>query len=278
MIWELGGGRRLDFQARPQLMGVVNVTPDSFYDGGRYNDPHTAVERVLEIVDEGADVVDIGGESSRPPIYGEANPVSVDEECKRVLPVVEAVRRRSPVAVSIDTTKAEVARRAIDAGADIINDISALDDGDMAEVCASSGAPIILMHRRGTPATMQLDTHYDDLLGEVRSFLQERIDTARGAGISPNSIAIDPGLGFGKSIEGNFALIKHLSVFCGLGYPVVVGASRKSFTWKPFGLSPEQGLEGSLAVAVLAVAGGANVIRTHDVGATLRAVGVAKAP
>ena len=278
MIWDLKGGRQLDFRQRARIMGILNVTPDSFYDGGRYVDPQCAVDRVLAMVDEGADVVDIGGESSRPPIYGRAAQVPAGEEVDRVLPIVAAVRRQSSIPISIDTTKAGVARQALDVGADIINDISALaEDPHMVEVAVSSGAPVILMHRRGTAATMQQNTRYDDLLSEIRDFLEDRVRVAVEAGARADRLAVDPGIGFGKSVTANFALIKHLSVFARPGHPVVVGASRKSFLWKPLGLSPEQALEGSLAAAVIAVANGADMIRTHDVAATARALQVAEA-
>jgi dihydropteroate synthase len=248
VIWDLKGGRQLDFRQRARIMGILNVTPDSFYDGGRYVDPQCAVDRVLAMVDEGADVVDIGGESSRPPIYGRAAQVPAGEEVDRVLPIVAAVRRQSSIPISIDTTKAGVARQALDVGADIINDISALaEDPHMVEVAVSSGAPVILMHRRGTAATMQQNTRYDDLLSEIRDFLEDRVRVAVEAGARADRLAVDPGIGFGKSVTANFALIKHLSVFARPGHPVI------------------------------AVANGADMIRTHDVAATARALQVAEA-
>ena len=277
MIWKLGI-RELDFRARAQIMGILNVTPDSFFDGGRYAGRQAAVVRALEMVEEGADIIDIGGESSRPPVYGEAPQVSLEEECARVVPIVEEVRRHSDVPISVDTTKAEVARRALQAGADIVNDISALrDDPEMVEVAASSGAPVVLMHRRGTPVTMQKNTWYEDLLGELKNFLTERIAAARAGGVALERIAVDPGIGFGKSVEGNLEIIRHLGEFAELGCPILVGASRKSFIWKHMGLKAEEGLEGSLAVAVLSVAKGANILRVHDVAATVRAVRMAEA-
>ena len=277
MIWKLGS-RELDFAARAQIMGILNVTPDSFFDGGRYAGRQAAVARALEMVEEGADIIDIGGESSRPPVYGEARQVSLEEECARVVPVVEEVRRHSDVPISVDTTKAEVVRQALQAGADIVNDISALrDDPEMVEVAASSGAPVVLMHRRGTPVTMQKNTWYEDLLGELKNFLTERIAAARAGGVALERIAVDPGIGFGKSVEGNLEIIRHLGEFADLGCPILVGASRKSFIWMPMGLKAEESLEGSLAVAVLSVAKGANVLRVHDVAATVRAVRMAEA-
>jgi dihydropteroate synthase len=259
-------------------MGILNVTPDSFFDGSRHLDPGLAIEHGLRLVEEGADLIDVGGESSRPPVYGQAATVPAAEECRRVLPVIAGIRRQSSIPLSIDTVKAEVAQRAIDAGADIVNDISALqDDPGMLAVVASAGVPVILMHRRGTPATMQQDTHYDDLLAEVRGFLEERAAVARAGGVPAERIAVDPGLGFAKSRDGNLQLIRDLGFLAPLGCPVLVGASRKSFIWKILGLSPAEGLEGSLAVAALCVAGGAHIVRVHDVQATVRAVRVAEA-
>ena len=278
MIWSLRGeDRSVDFRSRVRIMGILNVTPDSFYDGGRYDEVGRAVDRALQLEAEGADVIDIGGESSRPPMYGAAAAVSAAAECRRVVPVIEGIRTRSQVPISVDTTKAEVARQALSSGADIVNDISALGDPEMATVAAEAAAPMILMHRRGTPATMQLDTRYDDLLGEISGFLRSRIDVAKAAGVDGRNLAVDPGLGFGKSIGGNLILIAELSRFRSFGCPIVVGASRKSFLWKPLGLSVEDCLEPSLVAAALAVARGANAVRVHDVAASLRAVRTAEA-
>ena len=275
MIWELGS-RPFYFGDQVQIMGVLNATPDSFYDGGRYCEPGVAVERGLELVEEGAAIVDIGGESSRPPMYGVAEEVPVAEECARVLPVVAGLRRQSDVPISVDTVKAEVAHQALEAGADIINDISALrHDPAMAEVAARAKAPVILMHRRGTAATMQQNTHYDDLPGAVYAFLQERVRVAHAQGVE--RVAVDPGLGFGKSPEGNLTLLGMLERFLGLGCPLVVGASRKSFIWKTLGFSAAESLEGSLAAAALAASAGVHVLRVHDVAATLRAVRLVEA-
>lgn len=270
MIWELGG-RPLCFNDQVQIMGVLNATPDSFYDGGRYCDPKVAVERGLEMVEEGAAIVDIGGESSRPPIYGVAEDVSVAEECARILPVVEGLRRQSDVPISVDTVKAAVARQALEAGADIINDISALRrDPAMVEVAAQAKAPVILMHGRNAAAAMQPNTRCDDLPGAVYSFLTERVRVAQAQGVE--SVAVDPGLGFGKSLEDNLALLGMLECFSRLEHPLVVGASRKSFIWKTLGLSAAESLEGSLAAAALAARAGGHILRVHDVAATLRAV------
>ena len=278
MIWSLRGeDRSVDFRSRVRIMGIINVTPDSFYDGGRYDEVGRAVDRALQLEAEGADIIDIGGESSRPPMYGAAAAVSAAAECRRVIPVVEGIRKRSQVPISVDTTKAEVAREALSSGADIVNDISALGDPEMASVAAEAAAPMILMHRRGTPATMQLDTRYDDLLGEIAGFLGSRMDAATAAGVDRRQLAVDPGLGFGKSISGNLTLIAELPRFRGFGCPIVVGPSRKSFLWKPLGLSAGDCLEPSLAAAALAVARGANAVRVHDVAASFRAVRTAEA-
>lgn len=272
MKWTLSSGI-LDFGSRAQVMGILNVTPDSFYD--RYDSVDAAVERGLEMVQQGADILDVGGESSRPPMYGEAVEVSCEEECLRVLPVIEKLREQTAVPISIDTVKSEVARRALEAGADIINDISAMADDGMAEVAARSEAPLILMHRRGTPATMQANTDYVDLIGEVCSYLEERIERARQAGVA--QWGVDPGLGFSKTIEGNFLLLKHMQRFANLDCPLLVGASRKSFIWKTLGQTAEEALEGSLALAVLSRAAGAHILRVHDVQASCRALRVADA-
>lgn len=275
--WGLDGGRSLVFGSRVLIMGIVNATPDSFYDGGRHLDPEAAVERGLEQVAEGADIVDVGGESTRPPLYGEIHEVSAEEEVRRVVPVIAGLRRQSAVVISVDTTKAEVAARALDAGADMVNDVSALGDADMGGVIAAAGAACILMHRRGTPTTMQLDTHYDDLVGEVAAFLRDRSAAAVAEGIAADRLAVDPGVGFGKSPAGNHTLIRNLGAFAGLGYPVFLGTSRKSFIWEPQGLTADQALEGSLAAAALGAAYGAHAIRVHDVAASVRAVRVAEA-
>ena len=277
MVWDLGDGRILDFCERVKIMGILNITPDSFYDGGRFADPTVAVERALQMVAEGADIVDIGGESTRPALYGEVVEVPAAEECSRVIPTIEGLRRHADVPISVDTTKAEVAAVALDAGADIINDISCLDDPRMAGLAARRQAHLILMHRRGTPETMQRNTRYDDLFGEISSFLVAGIALARAAGVDAGRVAVDPGLGFGKSLGDNLALLGHLDIFSAIGCPVVVGASRKSFVWKPAGLTPKEALPGSLAAAVLAAVHGAHVVRVHDVGETVRAVRFAEA-
>ncbi len=273
MIWQLSDARGLDLSERAHVMGILNVTPDSFYDGGHYQLADQAIERALAMVAEGADVIDIGGQSSRPPMYGDLVEVSVAEECSRVLPVIEGFRQRSDTPISVDTTRAQVARQALDAGADIVNDISAFtDDPGMLDVVASTGAAAVLMHRRGRSNVMQKNTNYDDLLGEVQGFLADRVDAAVAGGVARQRLAVDPGLGFGKNTASNLSLIRNVGVFTALGLPVVIGASRKSFIWKSLGLKADEALEGSLAVAVLAAARGAQILRVHDVVETVRAL------
>jgi len=255
-------------------MGVVNVTPDSFFDGGRFLDPERAVERGLELVEQGADILDVGGESSRPG----SEAVPAEEELRRVLPVLEGLRRRTDVFLSIDTTKREVARAAVDAGADIINDISAFRfDPSLLELAAASGAAVVVMHMLGTPKTMQLAPAYEDVVSEVRSFLEERAADAREAGVERERIIIDPGIGFGKRLSDNLALLNNLSAFKTTGYPVLVGPSRKSFLGALLGLPVEERLEGTLAASVLSVVRGAHILRVHDVLAVRRAVQTAEA-
>lgn len=258
--------------ARTHLLGILNVTLDSFSDGGLYFDEGRAAARAAEIAAEGGDAVDIGGESTRPG----AGRVPPEEERRRVIPVVRRVRREQPgLRISVDTTRAAIAREAIDEGADIVNDISALTfDPEMARVVADSGAACILMHMKGTPRTMQQDPSYDDLLGEISSFLDTAASRAVEAGIAPDRIAIDPGIGFGKSVAHNLAILAGLDRLCGLGYPVLVGASRKSFIGALTGLPVEERLEGSLAAGAAAVLAGASLLRVHDVGPTRRLLGV----
>lgn len=250
---------------RTLIMGVLNVTPDSFSDGGAFLDKDKAAERGLEMVSEGADWIDVGGESSRPG----AEPVDAKEETWRVVPVVEALAKKG-VTVSVDTAKASVARAALDAGAEIINDISALSfDPDMAGVCASYKAPVILMHMRGTPRDMQKETSYGDITGAVYNHLLSRIEAAVSSGIERENIIIDPGIGFGKSMEGNFTLLKNLAEFKTLGRPILIGASRKSFIGPE--LKPSERLAGTLAASALAILNGASIIRVHDVKEALQA-------
>lgn len=271
-LWTRHG--KIDMERRTALVGILNVTPDSFSDGGRYLDPEKAIARGLGLAEEGADLIDIGGESSRPG----ARPVSVEEELERVLPVVRSLRRAVSIPLSIDTYKAQVARAALDEGADLINDISALRfDPGMVSVIAAEKVPVVLMHMQGTPRTMQEKPHYRDVVEEVKGFLGERVEFALERGIRPQDVVVDPGIGFGKDLEHNLALLRGLSSLVSLGRPVLVGPSRKTFIGKILEAGPEERLEGSLAAAVAAVLAGANMIRMHDVREARRAVAIADA-
>jgi len=268
-------GRKLEL-SRTLVMGVLNVTPDSFSDGGQYIDPQKALNRAMCMIEEGADIIDIGGESSRP---GSA-PVNADEEMRRTIPIIEAIRKKSNIPVSIDTTKADVARQAIEAGADIINDISALrfDDG-MANVAADFDGPVTLMHMLGTPGTMQDNPHYDDCLAEITQFFSERLEFCDKSGIDRARIILDPGIGFGKRLEDNLNIIKNLGRFSGLGRPLMIGASRKSFIQMITGIKrdADKRIGGSLAAVFYAVRFGCNIIRVHDVAETVETIKVINA-
>jgi dihydropteroate synthase len=265
---------RIDIERRTAVMGVLNVTPDSFYDGGRRSEASKALADALAMIEEGADIVDIGGESTRPG----AEPVPEDEELKRVLPLIRAVRREAAIPISIDTYKYTVARMALDEGADVINDISALRfDPRMAALAAAEKVPIVLMHMQGEPRSMQKQPRYRDVVAEVRDFLAHRLDFALSQGIERTNIVIDPGIGFGKSLEHNYALLRGLPAVAALGQALLVGASRKAFIGRILDADADDRLEGSLAAAVAAVLGGAHIVRVHDVKQTRRAVRVADA-
>ena len=259
---------------RTRVMGVLNVTPDSFSDGGRFFDSVAAVRRGLEMAEQGADIIDIGGESTRPG----SDPVPAEEEWRRVSPVVRELAANLTIPISIDTRKPDIARKAIRAGASIVNDVTALQDPEMVPVVASSRVGVVLMHLRGEPKTMQDRPSYSDVVPEVREFLEERVRTAASRGIALEAIAVDPGIGFGKDLNHNLALLRHLDALALLGQPIVVGVSRKSFL-KRLGAGDEavDRLAGSVAAATLAVAHGAHVIRAHDVLETVRAMRVADA-
>jgi dihydropteroate synthase len=264
----------IDMTRRTMLMGVLNITPDSFFDGGRRIDPDKAIADGLSMVQAGADVLDIGGESTRPG----AQPVSAEQEQERVLPVIRGLRRATTVPISIDTYKAQVAKAALDDGADIVNDISALRfDPEMASLVAAARVPVVLMHMQGTPRTMQTEPRYADVVGEVRDFLASRVDHAVSHGIQREQIVIDPGIGFGKNLDHNLALLSNLPALAAIGQPLLVGASRKTFIGKVLNLDPNDRLEGSLAAAVAAVLAGANIIRAHDVKESRRAISIADA-
>lgn len=279
----LAGKRPLDLTQGPLVLGVVNVTPDSFSDGGAFFDAGRAVDRALELFAQGAAIVDVGGESTRPSTYGETREISEDEELGRVLPVLRGIRARTDAPLSIDTRRAAVARRALDAGADLVNDVSGLRfDEAMASAVAGAGAAVIVMHMRGTdPRTMQRDTHYTHLMGEVAAELAESLERARQAGVPPESLVVDPGLGFGKSAEGNLILLRHLAAFHSLGAAVAIGASRKGFVRKYSGVAEdapnEDRLAGSLACAAAAADAGAALVRVHDVAETVRFLAMRRA-
>ncbi len=268
-------GETWDLGNRTRVMGILNVTPDSFSDGGLWNDPARAVARAAEMLAEGADILDVGGESTRPG----AAPVDPDEERRRVVPVIRAIRREFPRArVSVDTRRAAVAAAALDAGADLVNDVSALGDPGTAEVVARAGCPVILMHMRGTPDRMQADTTYEDLLGEIAAHLAERRERALAAGIAGDRILVDPGIGFGKSFTGNEEILRLLQGLRVLGAPLVVGVSRKRFLGARTGVSvPADRVPASLAAGIAAAWNGAAVLRVHDVAATRQALAVADA-
>ncbi len=255
---------------RPRLMGVINVTPDSFSDGGRYATPQAAIDHGFRLEEEGADILDIGGESTRPG----AAPVPVAEECARILPVIEGLAGKTRALISVDTRNAHTMRAAVAAGADILNDVSALTyDEDALGVVADSGVPIVLMHAQGDPRTMQIEPKYDDVLLDVFDFLEDRIDACRRAGIPAGKLIVDPGIGFGKTVEHNLALLAGLSLLHGLGAPLLIGASRKSFIAKLTGVEPPDArVMGSIGAALAAVAQGVHIIRVHDVAATREAL------
>jgi dihydropteroate synthase len=267
-------GKQYTLGSKTWIMGVINVTPDSFSDAGMYLDKKKAVSRGLGMVEEGADILDIGGESTRPG----SDPIPAEEELLRVLPVIEGLRQKTDVPISVDTTKSEVAQAALDAGANILNDISAFRFDDRMPLLASeAGVPVILMHMKGVPKTMQSSPFYESLYQEINGFLQERIATAEAYGIKREKIIIDPGIGFGKNTEHNLSIIKNLRFLENLDRPILVGVSRKAFIGKILNLPPQERLEGSIASAILSVLNGAHILRVHDVEAVKRAVTVAEA-
>ncbi len=273
-------GREFDLARRALVMGVLNVTPDSFSERGRFADPGAALERALAMIEEGADLIDVGGESTRP---GSAV-VPVAEEIARIRPLLERLVPISPVPISIDTRKTEVARAALDLGAAVLNDVSGLradpaggGGHERARLAAEHGAGLVLMHMQGEPATMQDAPHYDDVLGEVKGFLFDAARRAEEAGVPREAIALDPGIGFGKSAEHSLALLRGTADLAAAGYPVLIGVSKKSLFGKAFGLALEDRVEAGLAAAVACVLRGARIVRTHDVRATVRALRVAEA-
>lgn len=274
--WTLKTSRReMVLGDRTRIMAILNVTPDSFSDGGRYGSHDNAIAAGLKLTEAGADILDIGGESSRPG----AETVTPEEELRRVIPVIQGLSGKVDIPISVDTTKAMVAREALAAGAEIINDISAMRfDAQMPAVIASSGAAVVFMHMRGVPQTMQQgDLHYASLTGEIIDFFRERLNAAQTAGISANRIIIDPGLGFGKSRSDNLKLLRHLAEFTVLGRPILTGPSRKSFVAQNGDREPQDRLEGTVAAVTAAIMNGSHLVRVHDVEAVKRAVAIADA-
>jgi dihydropteroate synthase len=266
--------RILPMGKRTLLMGVLNVTPDSFSDGGLFFDKEKAISHALRMVEGGADIIDIGGESTRPG----SKPLELEEELRRVIPVIESLAKEVDVPLSIDTYKSTVAQRAIEAGAEIINDISGLHfDPSLAKVAAKNDTPLILMHIRGTPETMQKGVHYDSLFSEILQYLKESIQRAESTGLDPRQIIIDPGIGFGKTAEDNLLIIKNLYEFRILGKPILLGTSRKSFIGKILNTEVGDRLEGTLSSIAIGVLNGAHIIRSHDVLQAKKAIAVADA-
>ena len=254
------------------IMGILNVTPDSFSDGGKYLEKNTAINHALEMIDEGADIIDIGGESTRP----FSNPVSLKEEISRVVPVIEGIRKKSDICISIDTTKSQVATAALNSGASVINDVSAMEvDPLMVDVALKFDCPLIIMHMKGTPKNMQDDPQYESLISDIKDYLLDRIDFIISKGINPKKIVIDPGIGFGKTIENNFEIINNLKHFTSMDFPVLLGASRKSFIGISLNLPEEDRLEGSLAANIIGFQNGAKIFRVHDVAETNKALIIA---
>jgi dihydropteroate synthase len=270
----LANGAILRLSERTHVMGILNVTPDSFSDGGRFFDTEDALKQGIALAEEGADIIDIGGESTRPG----AEPVDAGEEISRVVPVISALRERLDTPISIDTTKSEVAAAALDAGADIVNDVSAgRFDEAMLRLVAERGVPVVLMHMLGEPGTMQSAPEYADVTGEIRAFLAARAHAARAVGVPPEMIVIDPGFGFGKTREHNLVLLRDLRRFTELGYAVLAGTSRKSFIGATLDLPVGERLEGTAATVALAVAAGAAIVRVHDVGPMCRVASMVEA-
>ncbi len=248
---------------RPLLMGILNVTPDSFFDGGRYDTPDLALKRAMQMAEEGADIIDIGGESTRPG----SGPVAAQEEMDRVCPVIEAIRRETSLPVSVDTTKASVAEESLRLGATMINDISGgVFDPGILDVAARYGSEIVLMHTRGEPGTMQMNTGYADLMGEIRDYLAYSVKAALAAGIPPEKIILDPGFGFGKTLEDNYRILKNLARFKKIGYRLLIGLSRKSMIGRLYH-GEEDRLPATIALNTIALQNGADIIRVHDVRA-----------
>jgi dihydropteroate synthase len=273
LIWRVGE-RDIDCSERTLVMGILNVTPDSFSDGGQLANTDAAVARGVQMLADGADILDVGGESTRPG----SDPVTAEEEMARTLPVIERLVAEAPgVPVSIDTRKAEVAAAAISSGASIVNDVSAGADPSMFATAAETNAAMVLMHMQGDPKTMQSDPHYEDVVGDVAAFLTARLDAAVAAGLERDSLVIDPGIGFGKTLEHNLALMKNIDAFSALGRPILIGPSRKRFIGTLLGTEVDDRLEGTAAAVAWLAGSGAHIVRVHDVKEMVRVVRVVDA-
>lgn len=266
---------RKRFKDKPLIMGILNVTPDSFFDGGSFFSQDKAIDHALKMVEDGADIIDVGGESTRPG----SEPTSLEEELQRVLPVIEGIRSRSPIPLSIDTYKAAVAAAALAAGVDMVNDISALAfDCAMAETVAAGGVPVVMQHIKGTPRDMQKNPSYTDVTGEIKEFFVERIAWARTRGVDEENIIIDPGIGFGKRVQDNLAIIRELPRLKELGRPLLIGTSMKAFIGRIMGTDVlAERAEGTLASVAISLWNGADMVRVHDVAATRKVVQFMKA-
>jgi len=244
------------------IMGILNITPDSFSDGGKFLDSQVAANHAIKMIENGADMIDVGGESSRPG----AKPVLIDEELKRILPVIKAIREKSDCLISVDTYKSKVAEAALNLGADLINDISSLSfDAKMAGVISAYKVPLVLMHMQGVPQNMQLNPLYVNIINDLITFFKSKISIAKEAGVSNNMIILDPGIGFGKRVDDNFEIIRELKQICNMGYPILLGTSRKSFIGDTLGLPINDRLEGTLASVAIGVLNGAKILRVHDI-------------
>ena len=265
---------RLEFGSKVLVMGILNVTPDSFSDGGRFFSNSDIAAQIDTMVETGADIIDVGGESTRP----FAEPVSIEDELARVLPAIRLIRQRCPIPISIDTTKAEVARKALDEGVNIINDISALRfDPNMITLVRESEVPVIIMHMQGTPSDMQVDPHYGDVVVEIKDFFRERIAWAAENGIPGNRFIIDPGIGFGKTVEHNLSILKRVPEFSELECPVLIGHSRKAFIGKLLNTGVDERDVATAAISALCAMKGVSILRVHDVEKTVEAVRLAEA-
>lgn len=259
---------KLKLDGKCHVMGILNVTPDSFYDGGWHFNPNDAQKRIEEMIEEGAEIIDIGGESTRPG----SKPVNIEEELERVIPAIEFITSISDIPISIDTQKAEVARKAVEAGACMVNDIGGLRDHEMIQAVAKMKVPVIIMHMQGTPENMQKDPHYDDTVPDIRNWLEERIKAAETGGIRRSDVIVDPGIGFGKNMRHNLEILGGLDQFKDMAGGVLLGASRKSFIGFLTGADDSDRLTGSLAAAMMGATAGVDLVRVHDVKETRKAI------